>query len=177
MHLFLFVCECKFNMLISVIHKDNGTFGSSVRVWRPLWVCRFGGLDSTYTHIHLPSAYAPTTHCNVYTTYPKINNSIFIGNKNYINIEVSCKTTHSILGTTYVHRGEKRLEDRGGGEGEEEQQSEARKADRFSSTDLNNTQHRERDWGACKKSKLEQTTDEQATPGKVTKRLISPLIV
>lgn len=71
------LCECVyvcvFNMSIYVIHKDNGTFGSSVMdeaISVGLRVLEVF-LDCTYTHIHLLSAYAPMSQHNVYTTYPK----------------------------------------------------------------------------------------------------------
>ncbi len=49
---------------------------------RSLWVA---GLDCTYTHIHLLSAYAPMSQHNVYTTYPKINTSAYSSAINDIN--------------------------------------------------------------------------------------------
>lgn len=88
-------------MLISVIHKDNGTFGSSVRD-EAIWV----GLVSFGLYmkdIFLLSAHASASQHNVYTTYPKINTSAYSSATNDIEEEVSCETTHSVLGATYVH--------------------------------------------------------------------------
>lgn len=43
------VCVCVFNMLIYVIHKDNGTFGSSVRDEAISVGCGFG-VWTVHTH-------------------------------------------------------------------------------------------------------------------------------
>ncbi|KAM7388213.1 hypothetical protein PAMP_024405 [Pampus punctatissimus] len=102
---------------------------------------------------------------NVYTTYPKINTSAYSSAINDINKEVSCETTHSILGTTYVHRGEKetRRTKRGGAAIRDKESCKDFKPrqHRHNSIDLNNVQHREQDRDKYKMvCKLEQTTGQ-----------------
>lgn len=138
-------------MSIYVIHKDNGTFGSSVRDETISVGCGF--LNCTYTHIHLLSAYAPMSQHNVYKTYPEINTSAYSSTITDINKKRYPARLHTAFWGPPMCT-EERKKDTEEEEEEDEQRSETKKAVVKTSTKddtdttpsiLNNVQHREQD--------------------------------
>ena len=137
-------------MSIYVIHKDNGTFGSSVRDEAISVGCGF--LDYTYTHIHLLSAYAPMSQHNVYKTYPEINTSAYSSTITDINKKRYPARLHTAFWGPPMCTEERKKDTEE--EEEDEQRSETKKAVVKTSTKddtdttpsiLNNVQHREQD--------------------------------
>lgn len=82
---FVYVCDCVVNMLIFAVHKDNGTFGSSVK--DEAISCGFAGSEGgggggvgLYIHTYPPAVCIRTDISNImYTQHipKKINTSAY----------------------------------------------------------------------------------------------------
>jgi len=109
--------------------------------------------------------YIHTSHRNVETTYPKINTSAYSSSIKMTLIKRYPARLHTAFRGPPMctkERGNLKTERRRSSSNQRQKESRHR----INSTDLNNTQHRGQDRAKYKVSKLEQTTDRQATPKK-----------